>query len=87
MSKTDPKLITKKKNKKDVTEDSGEDIFSSMGKLDEEPQGRRSVIISDNNKKGAKKKINMDMFKIVDRLGNGAFGTVYLVSLKKPPKN
>ena len=29
----------------------------------------------------------MEQFKIVDRLGNGAFGTVYLVTMKKPPKN
>ena len=30
MTKTDPKDIKKKKNKKDITDD-GEDIFSSMG--------------------------------------------------------
>lgn len=52
-----------------------------------EVAGRRSVMITDATKKNAKGvKITMDHFKIVGRLGNGSFGTVYLVTHKKTPK-
>jgi len=81
MAKTDPKLITKKGKGKKAEEE--EFIRSSM--TEEEPSGRRSIAIP-NTKKGGKSRVSMNNFKILDRLGNGAFGTVYAVAQKNLPK-
>ena len=53
----------------------------------QEVQGRRSIMITDATKKNHKGiKLSMDNFKIVSRLGNGSFGTVFLVTHKKQIK-
>lgn len=83
MAKTDPKLITKKGKAKKAEEE--DFIRASMAEPQaEEPSGRRSISIS-SGKKG-KKQVSMNNFKIIDRLGNGAFGTVYCVHQKNLPK-
>lgn len=84
MTKTDPKLITKKGKGKKAEEE--EFIRTSMTETAvEEPSGRRSIAIP-NTSKGGKKRVSMSNFKIVDRLGNGAFGTVFCVTQKNTPK-
>lgn len=53
----------------------------------QETAGRRSIMITDATKKNHKGiKLSMDNFKIVSRLGNGSFGTVFLVTHKKQIK-
>jgi len=47
-----------------------------------EANGRRSIAI----REAAKAQLNIDYFKIINKLGNGAFGFVYLVSPKKQIK-
>lgn len=83
MTKTDPKLITKKGKGKKAEEE--EFIRTSMTEAQtEEPAGRRSIAIHNSTK--GKKKISMSNFKIIERLGNGAFGTVFCVTQKNLPK-
>ena len=50
--------------------------------------GRRTVnIVDTSNKKGMGSKLGLDDFNVLNRIGGGAFGSVYLVTPKLKKKN
>lgn len=62
-----------------------ERLDTSSGKPN---MGRRTVnIVDTTNKKAMGNKLSLDDFNILNRIGGGAFGSVYLVTPKLKKKN
>ena len=72
--------------KKKGIEDPDSDFFTKMDELRRECQtiegGRKTITIRNTDQN---KKISMADFQIVDKLGSGSFGAVYLITPKKQP--